>query len=270
MSSTPVPHACRAFLDDFSAFIDGELPAGRRGRYQAHVDCCQSCLAHLAAYRRGITVLRSVEEAAPVDFWTRLERRLWVGPQLSVVDGEAGSPRRRRATSWPRPAVSLAAAAVLGLFMIVRGLGPGSTPGDVGPRTVNASVAMTVPEVPRTAGPDALAPAPASTGSTRSTPRPSRRVQEGVPPVADPAAAALAHAETGSSIERELHQLQRSALRQGLGRAAESRLAADGWVQPVRLGNEGSRVSIVPAMLLRPAAAVTPAPWNVDRAVNLP
>lgn len=268
MSSNPVPHDCRAFLDDFSAFIDGELPGARRGEYQAHVDCCQTCLAHLAAYRRGITVLRSVEEAAPVDFWTRLEQRLWAGPALSVVDGEAGAPSRRRANRWPGPAVSLAAAAVLALFMIVRGLGPGSTPGDVGPRTVSASVAMTVPEVP-SAGPVASAPGTVSR-FTRSAPRPSGRAREVVAPEADPAALVLAGAETGASIERELQQLQRSALRQGLGRAAGSGLAADGWVQPVRLGNEGSRVSIVPARLLRPAASVTPAPWNVDRAVNLP
>ncbi|HUF90198.1 MAG TPA: zf-HC2 domain-containing protein [Gemmatimonadota bacterium] len=268
MSSNPVPHDCRAFLDDFSAFIDGELPAARRGEYQAHVDCCQTCLAHLAAYRRGITVLRSVEEAAPVDFWTRLEQRLWVGPALSVVDGKAAAPSRRRGTSWPGPAVSLAAAAVLGLFMIVRGLGPGSTPGDVGPRTVSASVAMTVPEVP-SAGPAALAPATVSR-STRSAPRRSGGSPEVVAPGADPAALALARAETGTSVERELLQLQRSALRQGLGRSARDGFAADGWVQPVRLGNEGSRVSIVPATLLRPAASVTPAPWNVDRAVNLP
>lgn len=266
MSSNPVPHDCRAFLDDFSAFIDGELPPGRRGEYQAHVDCCQTCLAHLAAYRRGITVLRSVEEAAPVDFWTRLEQRLWVGPALFVVDGEAGAPSRRR--GWPGPAVSLAAAAVLALFMIVRGLGPGSTPGDVGPRTVSASVAMTVPEVP-SPGPVVSAPGTVSR-SARSAPRRSGGATEVVAPGADPAALALARAETGASIERELQQLQRSALRQGLGRAAGSGLAGDGWVQPVHLGNGWSRASIVPATLGRPARAVRPAPWNVDRAVSLP
>ena len=268
MSRHPVPHECRAFLGDFSAFIEGELPPERRDVYQAHVDCCQSCLAHLAAYRRGITVLRSIEEAAPVDFWTRLERRLWVGPALSVIEGGAKSRPVRRAMRWPGAAVSLAAAAVLALFFIARGLGPDSKPGDVGPRTVQASVAMTLPQVPEAAWAEAQAAAPVRGRATLAS-RAHRTVEAG-PADADPVAAVLARAETRPAFERELDRLQRSVLRQSLGRTAESRLAADGWVQPVRLGYDGSRPPIVPAALVRPAAYVTPAPWNVDRAVSLP
>ena len=59
MSHNPIPVRCRAFLNDFSAFVDGELPPRRRDEIQAHVDCCQACLDHLTAYRRGITVLLS-------------------------------------------------------------------------------------------------------------------------------------------------------------------------------------------------------------------
>ena len=65
MSHNPIPVRCRAFLNDFSAFVDGELPPRRRDEIQAHVDCCQACLDHLTAYRRGITVLRSIEADVP-------------------------------------------------------------------------------------------------------------------------------------------------------------------------------------------------------------
>jgi len=263
MTFSPVPHACRAFLSDFSAFVDGELPARTRDEYQAHVDCCQSCLAHLAAYRRGVTVLRSLEEAAPADFWTRLEQHLWVGPELSVVDGGAG--RRKGAPRWSGPAVSLAAAAVLALFFIVRGLGPGTTPGEIGPRTVRASVGMTLPQVPDPTIGTELADA-SSFAATRPASRRSRRAA----PVVEPPVTFLARAETASAFEQELRRLQEGAFRQSLGRAAESRLSEDGWVQPVRLGTDWSRAPIIPASLVRPAAAVRPAPWNVDRAVSLP
>ena len=271
MSPTPVPHACWAFLNDFSAFIDGELPAARRNEHQAHVDCCQACLAHLAAYRRGITVLRSVEEAAPADFWTRLERRLWLGPELSVVDGEAVIRPSRR-SFWPSPAMAMATAAVLALFVIARGLGPGSTGGEVGPRSVSASVAMTVPEVPRSEGPAMLAGEVPSGDEVRSVPRRSGSFAGAETAATDPAAAVLARVESGPapSFERELRRLQESVSRQSLVRQSESRLMSDGWVQPVHLGGETMRASIVPAVLVRPAAAVTPAPWNVDHAVSLP
>lgn len=146
MSHTPVPVPCRAFLNDFSAFVDGELPPLRRDEIQAHVDCCQACLDHLTAYRRGITVLRSIEAEVPGDFWTRLEERLWLGPELSVLEG--GLAASRRPARWSRPAVSLAVAAVLALFVIARGLGPGDARVRVGPQGIQASVAMTLPTVP--------------------------------------------------------------------------------------------------------------------------
>ena len=84
MDHSRVP--CRPFLEDFSAFVDGELSPGRRAEVQAHVDCCQACLDHLTAYRRGITVLRSLEAEEPFDFWTRLESRLWMGDELRVIE----------------------------------------------------------------------------------------------------------------------------------------------------------------------------------------
>ena len=82
MSHNPIPVRCRAFLNDFSAFVDGELPPRRRDEIQAHVDCCQACLDHLTAYRRGITVLRSIEadclaDAEQLDLATWRSRPRW-------------------------------------------------------------------------------------------------------------------------------------------------------------------------------------------------
>ena len=63
--------------------------------------------------------------------------------------GAAGqAPRSTSRVIWQTPAVAVAAAAVLALFVIVRGVGPGTTPMEVGPQRVQASVAITLPEVP--------------------------------------------------------------------------------------------------------------------------
>jgi hypothetical protein len=247
MSPAPASRPCRAFLDDFSAFVDGHLSPARRADLQAHVDCCQGCLDHLTAYRRGITVLRSIDADTPADFWERLERRLWTGHELTVVQGgEAGGTTR--AERWPGTAVTVAAAAVLALFLIGRGVGPESQPGTVGPRSVRASVVVTLPQVP---GTDAAAaidiPRPESARTT-----PASRPQAAV-------AMATAEPERSAPIRPDSRP----------SRASES-LALDGWVEPVRLGNAWSRSSRGPVSLIRASAAVTPAPWNVDRAVSLP
>jgi hypothetical protein len=270
MSPAPASRPCRAFLDDFSAFVDGHLSPGRRAELQAHVDCCQGCLDHLTAYRRGITVLRSIDAEAPADFWERLERRLWTGHELTVVQGgEAGGAKR--AGRWPGAAVTVAAAAVLALFLIARGVGPESRPGTVGPRSVRASVAVTLPEVP-----DAE-PAAAVEGSTAETETDVAPAYRGRGAVAmataepQPTAPSDPDARAGLSSERAIERLHERVFQDGLGRAADrSSLASDGWVEPVRLGHAWSRSSRGQVSLIRASAAVTPSPWNVDRAVSLP
>jgi hypothetical protein len=251
MSPSPDSRPCRAFLDDFSAFVDGYLSPARRDEIQAHVDCCQGCLDHLTAYRRGITVLRSLQSGSPADFWERLERRLWPREELTVLEGGRATGRASAAGRWPGAAV--AAAAVLALFVIVRGLGPESPSGRIGPQRVQASVAMTLPEVPEPDASEEATNAVEDIGpeAERTVARASRRVERATIDSADPAEALLARVSLG----RE---------------AAESALVSDGWVQPVRLGNSWSRTRIQPALLVRPASAVRPAPWNVDRAVSLP
>ena len=260
-----MPGPCRAFLNDFSAFVDGEVSVRRRDEIQAHVDCCQACLDHLTAYRRGITVLRSIEAHAPDDFWTRLEQRLWLGPELSILEGGPAKDRRR-GPRWSMPAASLAAAAVLGLFVVARGLGPGTQSVQVGPERIQASVAMTLPDVPSSAdvGPTTLASAAGDRGAgapvrTRRDPAVGR---SGLAP-------GVTDDRAGSSIEREIRRFEERILDGGL-RGSASSLAADGWVQPVRLGNDRWGAGLQPASLVRPAASVRPAPWNVDRALSLP
>ncbi|MGH7565317.1 MAG: anti-sigma factor family protein [Gemmatimonadota bacterium] len=239
---------CRAFLDDFSAFVDGHLSSARRDEIQAHVDCCQGCLDHLTAYRRGITVLRSLEAEAPADFWERVERRLWRGDALTVLEGGRASGPASHAGGWPSPTVAVAAAAVLALFVIVRGLGPEATSGTVGPQRVQASVVMTLPEVPESG-----ASAPAGV-SAADAPADQERTVARANDSADPAEAVLARVDSRLTSPLKI----------------ESALVSDGWVQPVQLGNDWSRTRILPATLVRPASAVTPAPWNVDQAVGLP
>ncbi|HEY7472319.1 MAG TPA: zf-HC2 domain-containing protein [Gemmatimonadota bacterium] len=260
---------CRAFLEDFSAFIDGELSTARRAEIQAHVDCCQACLDHLTAYRRGVTVLRSIEADAPFDFWTRLERRLWLGEDLGVIEGEAAR-ERRLVDRWfrPTPAVSVAAAAVLALFVIVRGLGPGTAPMRVGPERVQASVAITLPEVPEASA--HRRPNRSAASDVAGTPAPGALEPAPADDSVDPAESALARAEARATVsfEREIRGLRERIFRESLGRPAmASSLVSDGWVEPVRLGSDWSRPTIQRAALIGP---VTPAPWNVDQAVSLP
>jgi hypothetical protein len=268
MDHSRVP--CRPFLEDFSAFVDGELPPGRRAEIQAHVDCCQACLDHLTAYRRGITVLRSIEAEEPFDFWTRLESRLWMGDELRLVEGAAQkAPESKSRGIWHTPAVAVAAAAVLALFVIVRGIGPGTTPMEVGPRRVQASVAITLPEVPESSESSAERKSSRASYAERSTAASDRSQVPAERTSPDPMESALARAEarTTTSLEQEIRELERRVFHESLGPSAESSLVSDGWVQPVRLGSEWSRPAIQRASLSR---AVTPAPWNVDRAVSLP
>lgn len=57
--------ACRDFLEDFSGFVDGTLDARRRSLLIAHLDCCEACLRHLRAYRKGVAAFREAEPREP-------------------------------------------------------------------------------------------------------------------------------------------------------------------------------------------------------------
>ncbi|HET6639398.1 MAG TPA: zf-HC2 domain-containing protein [Gemmatimonadota bacterium] len=279
MSPSPVSRPCRAFLDDFSAFVDGHLSPARRAEIQAHVDCCQRCLDHLTAYMRGVTVLRSIEAGDSADFWERLERRIWPEDALTVVDG-GRAERRQSVGRWPGPAVGLAAAAVLALFVLVRGFGPEARPRTLGPERIQASVVMTVPEVPDETAPLARADRPdRPAGESRSRPRSIGNTRPESPESADPAEAALARVDSRATtgIDQEIRRLRDRVFEGSLGRdrmrsslAMEGWVEKDGWVEPVRLGGDWSRSAVRRTPLVRPASAIMPAPWNVDQAVSLP
>ena len=64
-------------MRDFSAFVDGELDDGRTLEVRVHLDDCEPCLRHLAAYRRGLAIYRSgSDDEAPIDFYERIRSRL--------------------------------------------------------------------------------------------------------------------------------------------------------------------------------------------------
>jgi hypothetical protein len=167
----------------------------------------------------------------------------------------------------------MAAAAVLALFVIARGFGPGSTRVDMEPQRIHASVAITVPEVPEpeNAG-GTMTAALAGAEDVRAIPRARRQIVRSTAVAADPAEGFLVRVDSpATSFDRQIRRLQESVFQESLGRAfAQSGLVSDGWVQPVRLGNSWSRPGFQAASLVRPVSAVSPAPWNVDRAVSLP
>lgn len=45
---------CRNFLRHFSAYLDGELGREALSESEAHLDRCEKCVRHVAAYRQGI------------------------------------------------------------------------------------------------------------------------------------------------------------------------------------------------------------------------
>jgi hypothetical protein len=173
--------------------------------------------------------------------------------------------------------VGLAAAAVLALFVIVRGLGPESNSRTLGPQRIQASVVMTVPEVPEATEPAKSEPRRRRSGGVATAARSIETVPVSAEP--DPAAAALARADSRATtgFDRELRQLRQRIFRGTLGdddrvgsSLAMQGWVEEGWVEPVRLGGDRARIPVRRASLVRPASAVLPAPWNVDQAVSLP
>lgn len=106
-------HACPSFLDDFSDFVDGSLPPGRRAELQAHLDCCEGCLQHLSAYRRGIAAYRDVPDihTDPGEFWLGMRIRL---------ASDVAKPERR--TAWRTPAIAGGVMALVALATLWLGL----------------------------------------------------------------------------------------------------------------------------------------------------
>ena len=167
-----------------------------------------------------------------------------MGDELRVVEGAAQKASESESQGiWHTPAVAVAAAAVLALFVIVRGIGPGTTPMEVGPQRVQASVAITLPEVPGSSESQAEQKTSRASYAERRTAASFRRQVPAERTSPDPMESALARAEarTTTSLEQEIRQLQGRVFHESLRSSAESSLVSDGWVQPVRLGSEWSR-----------------------------
>ena len=87
--------ACRDFLEDFSGFVDGTLEPRRRSLLIAHLDCCEACLRHLRAYRKGVAAFRNAEPGEPAwGLYERVVERLGEAP-----DGSAATTVAVRGTS---------------------------------------------------------------------------------------------------------------------------------------------------------------------------
>lgn len=112
MSHDSAIHACPDFLADFSDFVDGTLTPGRRSQIEVHLDCCEGCLRHLSAYRRGIDAYRdSGFQVDSDEFWLGLRIRL-------ASDREPVTPEPPRRIGWRAPAMAGAAVAVLALSVL--------------------------------------------------------------------------------------------------------------------------------------------------------
>lgn len=109
--------ACSRFLADFTDFIDGTLPPRRLAEMHAHLDCCERCLTHLRAYRRGIALIRSVEPepVEPDDFYAELTDRIWSEVVADAVERPA--PRSERVRRFAVPALEIGLAAGLGALL---------------------------------------------------------------------------------------------------------------------------------------------------------
>lgn len=293
MSRIDYPAACPDFLEVFTDFVDGNLSPEHESEIRAHLDCCEACLRHLAAYRRGVMTLKASErDVDPSTFWNGLEKRLWTGGHLAGgrADGRTGD------ADWVRPTLVMAAAACFAVVVFFAGTWGDRTLRDAreggGDRPVvtTASVAAGSPIVVESEPIEI----PASVTEATVTARPAARGARLASAPAEPSGggAAIVPASLGASpdpvettpdrdpvdrvaeaayvasLQRELaaweaiERTRQRAAREGLRRDLDgSRMAADGWVAPVRLGNAGPRT-------LRARASVDP--WPVEAAVSLP
>ena len=136
--------ACRDFLEDFSGFVDGTLDARRRSLLIAHLDCCEACLRHLRAYRKGVAAFREAEpREAAWNLYERMVERLGKEPE-SYPGATAGTALDRGV----RPALGAAGAvlvmAVLALFVVVPQTGRIGSP-EAGPDAGTAATLDTTP-----------------------------------------------------------------------------------------------------------------------------
>jgi anti-sigma factor RsiW len=59
--------SCRELVELVTAYLEGELPAGARKRFEAHLSQCDGCSAYLEQMRTTIRLsgMLSVEDVSP-------------------------------------------------------------------------------------------------------------------------------------------------------------------------------------------------------------
>ncbi len=128
------------WMDQLSAYLDGELPANDRAALEAHLEACSECSALLDDLRRVVDRARGVEEYIP-------KRDLWPGIASRIGATPATAPRIGRRWSFSLP--QLAAAAIFlmtlsgGTVWLVRSSAYSPTTGPIAtsPAPVGAPVA---------------------------------------------------------------------------------------------------------------------------------
>ena len=131
--------ACRDFLEDFSGFVDGTLDARRRSLLIAHLDCCEACLRHLRAYRKGVAAFREAEpRESACGLYDRVVERIGEERRESIRQVTGGTTVARGTVPALGAVGTVLVMAVLALFVLVPQAGR-IGPSDAGPDAGSAA-----------------------------------------------------------------------------------------------------------------------------------
>lgn len=117
-----IPARCASFEADLSAWIDGELDAGRSAELRAHLAACAACAGRVEALRAVDATLREVARASGPAETARIERMR--AATAARLRGDASgrlsrrsAPRRRRMVTTLAAAGAAAGIAAIVLFV---------------------------------------------------------------------------------------------------------------------------------------------------------
>jgi hypothetical protein len=98
-------------------YLDGELPAFRRRRLEAHVEACSACRQELAALKEVVAALKATPVPDPGErFWQDFNREM----HLKLAQAAPASPSETAPAPWWRlklPYYLLGAPAIAGLIL---------------------------------------------------------------------------------------------------------------------------------------------------------
>lgn len=254
MQTVPCPH----FLRSFSDFIDHRLPPGRRMELQAHLDTCEPCLRHLAAYRRGVMVFRALETdtPAPGTLFESVERRLYSeGDSVPSLETgpKRGAPARSQGLSWRTIGTGLAAVLA---FLLVRADASMPDPAATLTSTIS-TVVQDTPGIPRRS----IAPVRV----------PSEPIEIDPPPATRPARVATERRRMVDPfdlvIERRLAEME-GRLRRTSWPTPGS--VTEGWSRPRIGGALGVTAASASPMVYTVASADVSPPWSMEAAIVVP